>query len=50
VQDINYYAQLSQLMGGHKYLITVARAGQRVDQEQPALLAQFVSEFLNRSR
>ena len=50
VHDINYYAQLSQLMGGHKYLITVARAGQRVDQEQPALLASFVSEFLNRSR
>ena len=50
VQDLDYYAQLSQLMGGHKHVMTVAAAGHRVEQEQPAQLARVVSDFLNRSR
>jgi pimeloyl-ACP methyl ester carboxylesterase len=50
VEDIDYYDQLSQLLGAHKHLIAIAGAGQRVEQEQPVQLARAVSDFLNRSR
>jgi pimeloyl-ACP methyl ester carboxylesterase len=50
VADIDYYRRVAALLGGPSEVITVAGAGHRVEEEQPAELARRVVGYLRALR